>query len=287
MRRCLSLLIVLVFTGTRSATAQQAGADTTALKRGYHLFRPVPQELLRDFTPDRPGVTESAHTVDAGHFQLEMDVARFRDERDADQRQRTLHLADAELRVGLARCTDLHVGFESFLRERAGQSGQNTTTRGVGDLTVRLKQNLLGNDAPHHAAVAVSAYVRAPTGGQQGAGGWETGLTVPVEYDFSESFDMEAQVVGELGYDRDRAVTERHVNASAVLDYCFGPAHRLEVFAEGAGFWNVSQHTWLATANVGPALYLTSELRLDAGLHLPLTRQPSTREVFLGLSARW
>src|SRR5580698_8340444 len=43
----------------------------------YDLFNPVPENLMRDLSPDRPDVTESPFTVDAGHYQLEMDFANF------------------------------------------------------------------------------------------------------------------------------------------------------------------------------------------------------------------
>ena len=59
-----SLLLLLL----TAATARAQAPDKAALKRGYTLFCPVPKELLRDFTPDRPGISQSAHTVDAGHF---------------------------------------------------------------------------------------------------------------------------------------------------------------------------------------------------------------------------
>ncbi|MEO8821382.1 MAG: hypothetical protein ABI267_05890 [Ginsengibacter sp.] len=42
-------------------------------KSGYTIFNPTPKKLMRDFETDRPDVTESAYTVDAGHFQLETD----------------------------------------------------------------------------------------------------------------------------------------------------------------------------------------------------------------------
>ncbi|MBC7448908.1 MAG: hypothetical protein H7330_12700 [Hymenobacteraceae bacterium] len=51
-----------------SFTGRAQAPDTATLKRGYSLFRPVPEALLRDFTPDRPGISQSAHTLDAGHF---------------------------------------------------------------------------------------------------------------------------------------------------------------------------------------------------------------------------
>ena len=55
-----------------------AADDTNNLppdKSGYSLFHPVPRELMRELTPDRPDKTEGPFTVDAGHYQLEMDFA--------------------------------------------------------------------------------------------------------------------------------------------------------------------------------------------------------------------
>lgn len=60
----------------------------------------------------------------------------------------------------------------------------------------------------------------------------------------------------------------------------------MEFFAESAGFWNIDQHTYQATLNVGPAFYAASALRFDAGVHIPVTRNPLAREVFAGLSWR-
>ena len=44
-------------------------------KSGYTLFNPVPDDLMREFSSDRPGKSSSATTVDAGHFQYETDIA--------------------------------------------------------------------------------------------------------------------------------------------------------------------------------------------------------------------
>jgi hypothetical protein len=46
-------------------------------KSHYLIFDRVPGDLLRELTPDRPDKTESPYTVDAGHFQLEMDFANL------------------------------------------------------------------------------------------------------------------------------------------------------------------------------------------------------------------
>ena len=61
-------LIVALF-----ATILVTAADQASDKSKYHLFHPTPDRLLRDLSTDRPDLTESPYTVDAGHFQIETD----------------------------------------------------------------------------------------------------------------------------------------------------------------------------------------------------------------------
>ena len=53
-----------------------AGGDASPSQRGYNLFKPVPQGMLRPLAADRPDATESPQTVDAGHLQLEDGILR-------------------------------------------------------------------------------------------------------------------------------------------------------------------------------------------------------------------
>ncbi len=289
-RFTLPTLLLLLLWSHRAAAQASPEADTATLKRGYTLFRPVPKALLRGFTPDRPGISQSAHTVDAGHFQLETDLFRLRREDEQMESRRTLLFGDVTLKIGLTRTLDFHVQVQPYMRERVvpepGSPRAPERDAHFGDVTLRLKQNLLGNDEGALAVLALSGYARLPTGGPVGAGKCEFGLAIPFELDISPSLDIEMQLEGESRWDRTAARREQHLNQSLLFDYRFGPAHRLELFAEGAGFWNTDQHTYQATLNVGPAYYAASALRLDAGVHIPLTRTPLTREVFAGLSFR-
>gem|GEM_PF-5119181 len=51
-------------------------------KSAFHLFHPTPTEWMREFSTDRPDQTESPHTVDAGHFQIEVDAVTAEFDRD-------------------------------------------------------------------------------------------------------------------------------------------------------------------------------------------------------------
>src|ERR1700690_3325848 len=67
---------VLISANGIHASAQ--GTNSVPPDKGiYTLFNPVPENLMRDLSPDRPDGTESPFTVDAGHYQLEMDFANF------------------------------------------------------------------------------------------------------------------------------------------------------------------------------------------------------------------
>ena len=64
-----SLLLSLAALGVAAQETNSVPPD----KSGYNLFNPTPDEYMREMSPDRPDKTDSPFTVDAGHFQLEMD----------------------------------------------------------------------------------------------------------------------------------------------------------------------------------------------------------------------
>src|SRR5213594_318437 len=62
--------------------ASVPGETASKDKSSYTIFNPVPHDLMRELSPDRPDKTESPYTVDAGHFQLEMDFVNYTHDHD-------------------------------------------------------------------------------------------------------------------------------------------------------------------------------------------------------------
>lgn len=113
-------------------------------KRAYNLFNPTPENLLRELTTDRPDKTESPYTVDAGHFQLEMDLLSY----TRDGEVENFAIAPANFKIGLLNNVDLQVIAATYniqrTRDRAARPRESIS--GFGDLLVRLKVNFWGND---------------------------------------------------------------------------------------------------------------------------------------------
>ena len=146
------------------AALSLAAAEEKPDKSVYHLFNPTPRHLMREMSTDRPDTTESAYTVDAGHFQVEADLLKVTRERHNVAKDHTiteaLEIAPLNLKVGLGNRSDLQILVPTYtaLRVRDKRRRESDTVRGFGDMEVRLKNNLWGNDGGA-TALALMPYV--------------------------------------------------------------------------------------------------------------------------------
>ena len=108
-----------------------AGPGPAPDKTRYHLFRPTPHAEMREMSTDRPDQTESAYTVDAGHFQIEMDLMKL----TYDRHRPSWNVAPVNLKAGLLNNVDLQIVLDNYVRESGGASG-------FGDITARLLKSL-------------------------------------------------------------------------------------------------------------------------------------------------
>lgn len=249
--------------------------------------KPVPRNRLRELQPDRPGVTESPFTVDAGHFQLEMDALRLvNGGAGNDDRRRELHLAYSMLKLGLSRRTDvqLEVPLYSVARQRPADAPDwQERHAGFGDVTVRVKHNFLGDDQDGSLAMSVIGYVRLPSGGAAGDGAAEYGAVLPIDIELSDKANLEAQLETDLNYDREQGQRYVRFIPSTALEYDF--TEKVGLVTEAVAMWNTEQRRWLASTNIAPIFKLTPNLQLDLGTHIALNRL-TDHEYFVGLTFR-
>ncbi|QNE40782.1 transporter [Hymenobacter sp. NBH84] len=279
-----SLLLAILLLVGLSARAQTN--DTISVdKSHYDLFHPTPRKYMRPMVPDRPGITESPYTVDAGHFQLENDGLRLLNSRDGDARDRSLYLNHVLMKIGLTNRTDLQVGLNSYTInkhwEDKGTMEPERQAR-MGDMVVRLKRNLIGDDNKGFALAAIG-YVRLPTGKEVGDGAVEYGLLVPVIYMLPHDWNIGAQTAAEWMYDRESTSHFVLLTPTFTIDKVF--THWLEGFAEVVGHWDTSKNRWQAGVNLGPQFDVSDNLQFDIGTHIALNRQ-TDHEYFVGFSFR-
>ncbi|MDB5267748.1 MAG: hypothetical protein JWP58_788 [Hymenobacter sp.] len=266
----------------------QTPAKTSPYDSAHFSWRkPVPRNRLRELQPDRPGITESPFTVDAGHAQLEVDGLRLLNSGSGnDDKTRELHAAYTMLKLGLSRRTDvqLEVPIYSIAKQRpAGTDEWQERHAGFGDVTLRVKHNFLGDDQDGKLAMAVIGYVRLPTGGPVGDGGTEYGVVLPIDVELSDQINLEAQLETDLNYDREQATRYLGLMPSAALEWDF--AKKVGVVIEGVTQWNTEQRRWQASTNIAPIFKVTDNFQLDFGTHIALNRL-SDHQYFVGFTLR-
>ncbi|HEX8876347.1 MAG TPA: transporter [Phycisphaerales bacterium] len=254
-------------------------------KDAFTLLSPTPRELMRAVDTDRPDTTESPHTVDAGHFQFEWSFADFSYDRrnDAGETARVWEVAPVNIKIGLLNNTDIQFLLTPYIRERTTDRATDSTTTidGFGDATIRLKQNIVGNDEGDFALAIMPFITLPPAKRSLGVGDVECGIIVPMGFDLPNEFSL--GLMGEIDIvrsaDRSRYVVD-FVHTATINRRIAGD---LSGFIEYAGFHNFNNdEDYRASFNCGLVYEFTPDFRLDAGIRVGLTEAAEDLGVFVG-----
>lgn len=248
-----------------------AGFDAPA-RESSHLLAPTPRDAMREMVTDRPDTTESPFTVDPGHVQLEMDA--FAAERDEGATE--LWVATSNLRLGLTPAVDLHVIVEPWRHAEGGS--------GFGDLTLRAKLNLWGNDGGS-SAFGVIPFVRFPTAPPGiGAGDVEGGLILPFAVELPSDFELGTMI----------ELDATHRDAGYGTDLVVSGSLGHDLWGELGGYVELASSVPLDSpdetelgVNGGLILQLGDDVAVDSGARVGLTSAAPEWAWFVGGSARY
>ncbi len=253
-------------------------------KSGYTLFNPTPRELMRELSPDRPDKTESPHTVDAGHFQIEMDFANYSRNRSAGEQ--TWNFAPINFKAGLLNNVDLQLIFDNTLHSRTREGSSVVKRTGVGDSLVRLKVNLWGNDEGE-TAFALMPFVKFPTHtAGLGSPGVEGGLILPLAVKLPLEWEM--GMMTEVDFLRNSGGGGYHAEFVNSITFSHSIVGKLSGFLEFfSAISTESGQDWVGTVDCGLTYLVTENLQLDCGVNIGVTRAADDYNPFAGLTWRF
>lgn len=268
-----------------------AGSAGAADKSGYSLANPVPPALLRELSTDRPDQTESPYTVDAGHFQLEMDLANYTADRDtaggADLRLRAWSVAPLNLKLGLTNRIDVQLMADPCVSVRVEDrtTGLIAKASGFGDVTTRLKFNVWGNDGGD-TALAVMPFVKWPlsasdlrNGKTEGGIIFILGFELPAGWGSAVMTEFDFVSDGAGGRDTEwlNSITFSH----DLTERLGGYLEFVAVMGDAPGF------KWQGQVDLGLTYALGPNAQLDLGCNIGVTRSAPDYQPFIGLSRRF
>lgn len=245
-------------------------------------------EGRRDLCPDRPGLGTPACTLDEGATMLEIGIADWTLDRNADSRSDSFAVGDALLRAGLTPSLEVQIGWTMLghVRERERATGDVARRTRTGDVTLALRQNLRSPDGSGFSA-AVMPYATLPVGGEGiGAGDWSAGLVVPVSFELGAvSLGFSPHVDAAVDADGDG----RHLAFGSVVGIGFGVAEDVSMAAELSltRDRDPGGHATEALAGLSAGWQVGEDSQWDVGANVGLNRDSPDIEIYFGYAHRF
>lgn len=272
---------VLGFAVACTSCALVAGADAGAGldKSQFTLFNPTPAALMREMSPDRPDVTESPYTVDAGHVQVESSFIDYaRDGGDFD----AISVLPTNIKLGLTSNIDLQLAFEPYVREEM----DDTTIDGFGATQLRLKMNLWGNDSGD-TAFALMPFLQFPTADDDfgDTDHLEGGLILPLAVKLPHDWDLGVMAEFDAVRNADDDGYGMQFVHTATIGHAI--AGDLGGYLEYVGIASTDLgNGYVALLGTGLTYGVNANVQFDCGINVGLSDDADDFNVFAGITVR-
>jgi len=288
--RLVYVIAIVWFMSLGPVAGALAQSDTLAAdKSGYHLFNPTPRSLMRPMSADRPDATESPITVDAGHMQIEMSFIDITHDDEDGVKVDAWTVFDTNVKIGLLNNVDIQFVFGAYNKEQTDPDGLSSETLdGFGDLQLRLKINLWGNDPRdgHKTAFGIMPFIKIPTGTEVSNDKVEGGFIVMLGWDVAETWGLGFQIEIDFVYDSTDDDYDAELLHTVVLG--FDVVGSLGAYVEYVGVASSDTDSdYKAIFSGGLTYALTEDVVFDVGTQVGLSDDADDVGVFTGVTLRY
>ncbi|HUB26394.1 MAG TPA: transporter [Tepidisphaeraceae bacterium] len=262
----------------------------------FTLFNPTPTNQLRTMDTDRPNITNTPHTIDAGHVQIEtgfVDYAYYRDDsHGVNLRQDDFDFGQFNFRLGVLNDLELNAVINAYDLAETHDYLADTNFRAgsFGDTVIGGKLNIFGDDgdgSPWSSALAIQPQFKIPTARDNvGNGKFEFLVQAPYYLYLPAGFGHGLQP----GISHERNDLSDGYTTGFPASICLDRVviSNLDVYLEFACDPTTQTHTETdQTIDVGGTYPLNDNVVLDTGVNFGLNRASTTVEVLAGISVRF
>lgn len=237
---------------------------------------------LRELSADRPDSTESPYTVPAGRWQLESSFFSLTTDKTGDTDIEAWAVGETNLKYGWSPRSDIQLVLSPWLSIREETPAGLSESEGFGDMELRLKWNLWGNDQGATAA-GLLPYLKIPAGADEVSHEeWEGGLIVPFAWQVQRRFSVGLQSEIARNFDPGAGFYWAF-SYTAVLG--FDITTDIGAYLEYAA--TISKLPYESLASGGVTYQANDNLQFDLGALVGLNNPSPDLTVFSGVTVRF
>jgi len=286
----ITLAAILLIGPVDGAYAEDAAAPVPD-KSQYSIFNPTPDNLLRDLASDRPTKSYSPITVDAGRFQIEMDLANYAYGTYQGVTTDSFLTADPVIKLGLTNRIDLEIqpGSYQFMRNFDANTHQTIArAEGYGDVIVKTKINFVGNDGGPFA-ISIAPFVKIPSSAPLISNGkFEGGVQLPMVFNLPYDFVLVETPEYDLLKNALDSGTHPGYRIANALSHPVPGIDKLTGFVEFYAQGGRDPFTPpVYTFDLGLGYMLTPACQLDGGIDFGLNDAAPKLQLYAGITQRF
>jgi hypothetical protein len=274
---------------------QNSPPISQAGKSQFTLFNPTPVDQLRGMDTDRPNVTNTPHTIDAGHLQIEtgvIDYGYFRDHSIGDNmRVDDYDFGEFNFRLGILNNLEINAVVNAYdlVQVQNYSGGASFRAGSFGDTVLGAKLSLWGDDAGDEdwaSGLAIQPQLKFPTARDDvGNGYFEFFVAAPFLMNLPEGLHLGLQP--DVSHERNSTNTGYVTGFPMSISLDRVVIGDLDVYLEYACDPTTEQHVETEqTIDVGGTYPLNDNVVLDTGVNFGLNRASTNIEVVAGISVR-
>lgn len=236
---------------------------------------------------DRPTKSYAACTADPGSLQLETDLFNGTFQRQGGVTTDTWLYTNPTLKYGLTKTLDVEANIAPYVTVRTSDASGSHTENGVGDLYLRLKDQIYAS-ADGNTQIALVPYLKAPTARMGiGNGAWEGGVAMPVNVKLDDKWTL--TLSPEVDAFKDSAGDGRHANTTQTINIGYSLPADVTVYGELWADWNFDPARTInqLSLDFGVAKLIGKTLQIDCGVNLGLNDKTPGAQAYVGISKKW
>lgn len=240
---------------------------------------------LRPIPVDRPSKSDNPITLNKSNFMIETSFFDYtRNKSNSNESESFNALTSSTFKFGLTNNQELQILIDSYKYSRQNTNSELDEKDGLGDVTLRIKHNIFGNNGSKYA-LTIIPFLKIPTNQNElGNDHHEGGITIPLNINLAKNYSLTLQSgISSVKENSNRAAAYTNI---ATLSKSF--TSKISAFTEIFFYKSdLTNSKWQNTLDLGISYAINENFVLDMAVNFGVSEYADDINILSGMAYRF